>query len=388
MASSAVASMQNPNPSIATVGRQPQTTAQQGAPSAPFVRLARKAQIQGFSVAGIVMSSPQPITQNLKPVGGYLSYLVMTVQASGGTSTAACTAGADAPFNVVQSFQFKDPSGQPFIQMDGYGLYLMNVYSGQVAEDGNQNPSALPSWSALQTASGSGCGNFTFRLIIPLEFDSAAYCCLPGLNASAQPQVVINFNTNAVVYGTSPSTLPTLTVTVNQRFWTIPIANTGATPPGLGSSHQWTQTQGQQQVPTGAAVRVSIPAVGQWWSTAIFVLRDSNNARVAAFPANDLAFNLDNFPLPFELLSERADLIYQMFGVQLPSGVLVYSFRDSVRRVVGQDDTHDLLLPTTPASMVEISGTWGTITNSPAQLTAYVGQLYPAGGIPYTHLAQ
>jgi hypothetical protein len=200
--------------------------------------------------------------------------------------------------------------------------------------------------------------------------------------------VVINFNASTVVYSTAPTTMPTLTVTVNQRFWTIPIANTGATPPGLGSSFQWSQTQGQQNVPTGAFVRSTIPAVGQWWGTAIFVLRDSTNVRVAAFPSTDLAFNLDNFPLEFEQLSERQDLIYQMCGIALPTGTIAYSFRDSVRRAIGQDDTHDILLPTTPASLVEISGTWGTIASSPAQLTAYIGQLYPSGGIPYTHLAQ
>jgi len=383
----AVATLQNPNPSIATVGRQPQTTAQQGAQAAPFTRLARKAEIQGFSQSGIVFTAPPPVTQNLKPVGGYLRYLVMLVQASSGGGTNACVASADAPFNSIQSFIFKDPSGQPFIQMDGYGLYLMNLYSGQVAELGFQNPSGLPSWAAIQTTSGAGCGNFTFRLLVPLEFDSAAYCCLPGLNASAQPQVVINFNTSATVYTTPPLTVPTLAVTVNQRFWTVPIANTGATPPGLGSSFQWTQTQGQQSVPTGAFVRVTIPAVGQWWGTSIFVLRDNTNARVANFPTTDLAFNLDNFPLEFEALTERQDLIYMMFGVAAPTGVLVYSFRDSVRRSVAQDDTHDLLLPTTPASLVELSGTFQTITNSPGTITAYVGQLYPSGGIPYTHLA-
>ena len=59
-----------------------------------------------------------------------------------------------------------------------------------------------------------------------------------------------------------------------------------------------------------------------------------------------------------------------------------------------------LILPTSPATLLEAVGTWGSgtglafqggqgsITNVPAQLYQITGELFPLGGIPYTHLSQ
>lgn len=398
MAAPTVASLQAPNPAVSTVSRQPQTTA---SAQGPFVRIARKAKIQGFTVPGVAFGSG-PITQTLKPVGGYLRRLVLTVQATGATSTAAVVAAADAPWSCLQSILVKDPSGAPIYQSDGFGLMLQNVASGQVAELGKQDPTTVPSYSAIQLASGAGAGNFKIRYYIPFELDSAAYGCLPGLNASAQLTVVITPNASGAVYATAPGTLPTLTITVNQEFWTLPVAAPDVTPPGLGSSSQVVQVQGQQGIPTGGFVRTAIPSTGGWWHTAVFVLRDNTGARIEAFPAADMAIMVDGVQLEIDPTDERQDELFHMLGVAFGNtvaysatpvslgGVRAYTWRDSVRKAIGMDDTHDVTLPTTPATLMELAGTWGTIANSPATVTAYVAQLYPdnPAGIPYTHLAQ
>jgi hypothetical protein len=70
-----------------------------------------------------------------------------------------------------------------------------------------------------------------------------------------------------------------------------------------------------------------------------------------------------------------------------PTGVLTYSFRESVQTAVSTADTYDLLLPTTPATLLEIAGTWGVFTGT-GQLFIVTGELFPVSGIPYTHLAQ
>jgi hypothetical protein len=329
----------------------------------------------------------------------------------------------DAPWNVLQQVRFNDPSGQPILTLDGYGLYLLNVYSGQApGELSFQSPALAPSFATVTTTSSTGAGNFSFKLWIPLELDSAAYCALPGLNASAQPTLVLTPNTSGNVYTAATNvTMPTLTFTVTQVFWTIPVAAPNVTPPGLGSSSQWTQTQGQQTFGSGAFARTAIPATGAWWHTAIFVWRDSSatSQRVNNWPVSDLTFYVDGVPLWIERYDERIDFIYQLFGVPLNAqsgsyptytqgaanatatnnwqtapipwtlGVSVYSWRDSVRWAIGKDDTHDVFLPTTPATLIEVAGTAGTGGTAPYQVTAYVGQLYPdnPANIPYTHLA-
>jgi hypothetical protein len=232
---------------------------------------------------------------------------------------------------------------------------------------------------------------------------------------------VITPNTTGAVYAalTNLTVNPSLTFTVTQSFWTLPVAAPNLTPPGLGSSSQWTQTQGQQTAGASAFARIAVPATGAWWHTAIFVLRgsDASSTRQGNWPTADLTFYVDGVPLELERYDERVDFIFQNFGVPLnvqtgsfptytqaaanataafsgttvPStvGVNVYTFRDSVRHAIGQDDTHDVLLPTTPATLVEIAGTFGSGGTAPFQLTAYVGQLYPDNptNIPYTHLS-
>ncbi len=103
---------------------------------------------------------------------------------------------------------------------------------------------------------------------------------------------------------------------------------------------------------------------------------------------NLVAQGLQELVLSFDADAGKAtDKLYAQFGNNRPTGVICYSFRDSVQSAVSTADTYDLLMPTTPATLLEVSGTWGTITNAPAILTAVTGELYPVGGIPYTHLA-
>jgi hypothetical protein len=131
-------------------------------------------------------------------------------------------------------------------------------------------------------------------------------------------------------------------------------------------------------------------------------LRDTGttpaNQRVEAWPTSDLSLWVDGVPITFEKLSERRDIMFQEFGpwtynpvtgpaMKAPTGVIVYSFRESVQTAVSTADTYDLLLPTTPATLLEIAGTWGTFTGT-GQVYCTTGELFPVSGIPYTHLSQ
>lgn len=395
-APSAVSALQNANPAIGTVARANQTTVVPVAPGAPFTRQSRQAQMLGFVVSGQAFGAT--ITQQLSAVGGYLRGLNLKFVGSGGNLSAA-TFAPDSPWNLINTLQFKDPTGQPLYQIDGYSLYLVNLLSGMCGQSSFQNPSALPSYSAPATATGF----FTFALYVPLEFDSAAYCCLADMNAAAQPLLNIILAAQTAFYAsTTGSTAPTIQLTVNELFWSIPQGNPQAAPPDVGSSSQWTVVNGGQNPTTSASLRVQHPSPGTYIHTLIATLRDSTNARINAFPTSDLTLWLDNVPLlSTELLTDRQDKIFKHFGLPLgvdqgvaagnvkTVGVIAYTFRNSVQDEISSADDHDLLLPTTPATKLEIGGTWGTVTNAPAQLQFVTGWLYPANaqGIPYTHLA-
>lgn len=377
-----VASLQAANPGMGTVSRMPQTTSAPQSADVPFPRLSRQGQILGPSQAGQAFGSLW--TPILKPVGGYLRALRFNLVASGGNLTAA-TAAADAPYNTIQNLFLRDPFGQPIVQASGYSLYLINLYGGQVGALGfGNNPATLPSFSAVSATTGA----FTVAMYIPLELDSSGYCSLPDMNASSQPQIQVQLNPSGSVYtAVTGSTVPTLTLSLDEPFWMAPVDNPAAAPADVGSSAQWSESTAAQGVGSAQFQRIQLPRVGTYIHTLILVLRDSTGARIDQWPTSDLALWFDGVPVLMETFQTRVDLMYAQFGVTRPTGVIVYTFRNSIQSFVSNGDTYDLLAPTTPATLLEVSGTFGTISNAPAKITAVVGELFPLGGIPYTHLA-
>jgi hypothetical protein len=377
-----VQTLQVANPSIGTVSRQPQTTTSPATTTdVPFSRLSREMEILGPDQAGLVFGALY--TPTLKPVGGYLQIVRVGIIASGGSGTGAVLS-ADGPYNTIQNLFLRDPFGQPVIQSDGFGLYLINIYSGQSGMLGfGNNPAAMPSFSAV-----AANGNFTFWFDIPLELDSSGYGSLASMNAASQPQLQVQLNPSGTVYATPPSvTVPTVEFITNERFWSAPVDHPEIAPPDVGSSGQWSAARAQTSVASASYQRIVLPRVGTWIHTLILVLRDSTNVRIDQWPTTDLTLWIDGVPVIMERSAERFDKMFTAFGVARPTGVIVYTFRDSIQSAVSTADTYDVALPTTPATLLEVAGTFGTITNAPATITAYTGELYPVGGIPYTHLA-
>lgn len=423
----AAGTLANGNPSIGTVKQIQRTT--DSAPSGVFIRNSKEAQAQGYvnvNAFGGLITTP------LSAINGFLRSLSVTIALTGGSgAVTAAVWAADAPWSVIQNLQLRDSLGNQMINLDGYGLYLLNLLGGQVGQDGTQNPTANPSFARASGTSGVGGGNMTLRLFVPLELDSSGWCSFADMNASAPPQFQIQLNPASSVYSTAPGTLPIITVTVNQLYWLVP-NNSNAQPPDLGSYAPWSYVNAGQNPPSGAAQKVQSQRVGTYIHTLIGVLRNGNNARLGAWPTSDLSLYLDNFAVRnSEFYNERQDELWRQFSVpvgydqnsstplapggtitpiaggfagtsdtgasnQSPTaqvntlGVVAYSFRSSVQKMVSSADTHDLLLSTTPATKLEVGGTWGTISAQPAQVTWITGEVVPQNpqGIPYTHLSE
>lgn len=374
------------NPVEQRVGRRPQTS-EPMVQGGPFLRHTRESRVQGFSQSGIAFGGF--VNQPLKAVPGYLRYLDVLVQATGGAAGAHnAVAQADAPYSVIQSILFKDAFGQSIIQGSGYELSkVVQIYSGQHGFYGTSDVAALPSFSNVATS-----GNFTYRFRIPFEmFDG--FCAIPGANASAVPQLQITLAGSSAVYSTAPDTLPTMTVTVQESYYAIPLDDPNMPPPDNGSSHQWSQQTVASPIGSASNTSLTLPPLGSYVSTLIFVFRDSTGARSdSILPAAgaSIEFWVDGVPMFLEDIGTRFDLMYQLFGVTRPTGVLVYTFRDSVANFgpVSSIDTGDLWLPTTPGTLTELRATWGAFGNAPAQVTVLSGRIYATTGVPYTHLSE
>ena len=378
-----------PNPAAQSVGRLPQTT--QGVPTGgPFIRYAEEAVALAYSSAGIAFGGV--VNLPLTAVPGFLRALWITIQASGGSgTTTAAVAAADAPYNVITQLTLRDASGQPiYPAIDGYGLWLINLYGGQCGQGGRQNPSFLQSFSAVAVS-----GNFLFKLWVPLEFNSSGYCSLPADNTAELPKLMINLNSAAGgVYTTAPApTVPTLTVTVEESYWAVPNNMPDLAPFDVGASAQWLLTTSGQNPPSNAYMRVLDQGVGQFVHTKIFVFRDSTGARADLWPTSIETW-IDQFQYRFERQDSRADLLQKQFGLTLtgnngaagtrPVGVFAWTWRDSVENEVSAADDAENILVTTGSTKFEVGGSWATNANQPAQLSCYTGMIFPGeSGFPW-----
>lgn len=378
------ATMMAPNPAVGAAGRpQPQTT-NPSQPGGPFLRYAKGASRPGYTRSGDNFGAQ--ITNPLAAAPGYLRWLDVTIVASGGTSTAAVVAAADAPYNAVTLVQFKDPWGTPLITGDGYSiLYLLNKYAGQGLDPlypGN-TLSQLPSFSAIQTASGSGAGNFTFKSIIPVE-GTKGYGVVSIGNSSVMPSLTLQMAASGSVYTTPPGTVPTLATTVDEFYYDVDPANP-VEPPGNGSTFQTAVVIGNQPIGSTSSTRVSLPRTGGYLTSLILVLRDSTGARVNAWNSTGrIRVYIDGVPRFDETYLQLLDRMYAATnGTPQDTGVAAYDFKRSLSQLnLGYLDTLEQALQTNPGTLIEVEMTpWGTISNSPAQLQAIITQLVPAGPI-------
>jgi len=148
---------------------------------------------------------------------------------------------------------------------------------------------------------------------------------------------------------------------------------------------------------------VQLPRLGGYLAWLGFDLRDSTGARVDAWPARPGIF-VDSV----ELINSDIQTIYEdmaiAFGIGAgayggaangysqtaaataisnprPAGVTAISRKSSLAQMdLGLLDTGEKFLSSNPGTQVEFNGVpWGTISNTPGNLNAVIGQIVPSG---------
>lgn len=379
MAAGTVPALQRANVDSQTVGRRPQTTVPAGgAPS--FVHESRKCTMLAFANPGATFGGI--ISRTIRPTPGYLRGLWLVASLTGGTGTATVSAGTDAPWNLYSNIQLRDAFGSVVYNSDGFGAYAIHLYSGQVGAAGLQDPTKDAFYSAIATGS-NGTGNATFALYIPLELDEdTAYCSLPSMNTAAQMSLTIQLAASTTFYGTAPTTPPSIEIDCYEDYWAVPLSDPELAPPDDGSSHQWSLSQAGNTIASASNSRVQLPDVGTWLTSIILVARNSANNRIDTIYSSDMELWVDSVPIRIEHSNLLFSRMFRQFGVTRPTGVAVYTFRDSTGKLVSLDDL-ELYLATTPGTLIElVSGTWGTFANSPATIQTYTGKLFPVSAVP------
>lgn len=340
-------------------------------PSIPFTRAARRKTQLSFTAGPVVLGANQVQIGPIQiPAAGYLRYLEVTITGTTAANAAVVTFAADAPWNVIAFLSVTNAAGDTIVvPITGYHLMLMNKW-GALAED---PPFCDPRLSGFTVTTGVGGGlggSFSFTLRIPMEIDPHdAFCAVPNLAANKAYQVQLMFAPNATIYGVTPTTPPSVSVTGIAHFWTQPNPVNGVGTPqevaplGAGSVSMWRL----QTIPVTQGDKIfQLTNVGNVIRTIIYILRTAAGARTSAdIPATwQIVLNNDTlFYLPDGLWSGdmQSSYGYTAAGADaaatLDTGVRALHYFMEQNGRVRCDAPRDQWLPTLDATLLQTRGT-------------------------------
>jgi hypothetical protein len=369
-----------------TLGGTALTTRQRGSnsqaplPTVPFIRAsAEHREPAGIDVSRQITAADTDLGVFDIPAYGYVRSIVLVVTATGGAGTAV-TASEDGPWNALKNIALTEPNGAVIQQFNtGYDCYLANKWGGYRVNDG-ADFKASPTYSAV----GSTTGNFTYMLRIPVELNMRdALGSLPNQNAAATFKLRLTQAASASVYGTVPTTLPTLRVRAYLEAWDQPETQSAGqanqiTPPAMNTTQFWSS---QTYNVNAGQQTIRLTRVGNYLRDLIFILRRGGTSRANGHldMPDPTTLYLDTRPLD---IVERNNWLHQMYertgfggavGATVPAldapqgldaGVFVYDFMHEFDGSLGREN-RDLWLPTLGSTRLEVQGTFanaGTLT--------------------------
>jgi hypothetical protein len=342
-------------------------------PQVPFIRAsAEHREPAGIDTARLLTAADQDLGVFDIPAYGYVRGIVLLVQATGGAGTSV-TAAEDGPWNALKNIALTEPNGAVIAQFDsGYSLYLANKWGGYRFA-GGADPEASPVFSNVVSTTG----NFTFIIRIPVELNLRdGLGSLPNQNAAATFKLRLTQAATTTIYGTVPSTPPSLRVRAYLEAWDQPeIQSAGQTnqivPPAMNTTQFWSSqtynyNAGQQTI--------RLTRVGNYLRNLILIARRTAGTRANGqgdFPDPTTVY-LDTRPLD---IVEKNNWLHQMFertgfggavGATVPAfdapqgldnGVFVYDFMHEFDGSLGKEN-RDLWLPTLGSTRLELQGSF------------------------------
>lgn len=213
------------------------------------------------------------------PSYGYLNYLYILVEATGGAAGLNnAVAKEDAPFSILRDVALTEPNGAVILSVnDGWQLYLIHKYGGYTSPEG-ADPKASPLYSAIATT-----GNFTFILRIPVAISGRdAVGALANQDSAGEFKLKYKVGATTDIYSTSPDTKPVVRVRAWMRTWDQPEPVSGGMsnqvePPAHGTTSFWTVQSGLTIASGNNTLRLE--RKGNYLRTQIYVLRTTSSLR-------------------------------------------------------------------------------------------------------------
>lgn len=307
---------------------------------------------------------------------GFLYAIRIGLQAvtSGNAATVAFT--EDGPWNALGLVTLRDPNGELVNVPNGFYLYLANLaqknYASRWIDQSTQ--------SVLTTGSGGTGGSFTQYLDVLVGTNRRDLTGIVGnQDRSVKYTLRTDVNPSTIIYGTAPTALPTLIVNKWLETYSVPLpvgpngVQQQVLPDGYGTLHFTTVTTSDSAPLGGSTINHYLRRIGNTIRFIVLVFR-SNNLRATA-EANAptlITFKVGDDVLFTETWQNRKTKMYERYGFDFPSGVLVYDalhdFSSDAGFELGDDYLHTQALVNAQFQITYPAG-FGSTANSLVFLT-------------------
>ena len=349
--------------------------------SIPFTRGAKEHIEPGQTILATLSASNQQLSHKV-PVYGYIHTLYLVVIGTTAGNVAATAFNADAPWNVIKNLNFRDANGIPIRNLSGYQNYLAEKWGGYWLFRPDQSTFAF---STTTGAGGTG-GSFTIVLPISCTFGRDGLGALPNMDASSQYALDLTLGTLSDVYSVAPTNPPAISTQLFLRAYQNPPAADIAgnplrsQPPALGTVQYWSFAS----FPLNAAENVFyLPRVGNIIRNQILVFRNTTTINGVGtrdntvVPAGNIRWEMDAQILFNESALVRRQIVYQTYGFDNDTGVLVYGRTDDPDKIPS-GEYGDKWLPTLGSTKLSVILTPG---GTPLSMEVLTNDIYPVGNI-------
>jgi hypothetical protein len=308
---------------------------------------------------------------------GFLYNVRLQITATTAGNAATVVFAEDAPWNALGLITLRDPNGELINLPNGFYLYLANLaqknYANRWLDQSTQ--------SLITPGVGAGLGgSFQQYFDVLVGTNRRDLTGIVGnQDRSVKYTLRTDVNPGSVIYTTPPTTLPTMLVNKWLETYSVPLpvgpngVQQQVLPDGYGTLHFTTVTTSDAAPLGGSTVNHYLRRIGNTIRFIVLVFRSNNLRATAETNAPSLiTFKVGDDTVFTETYANRKTKMYERYGFDFPSGVLVYDalhdFSSDAGFELGDDYYHTQALVNAQFQITYPAG-FGSTANSLVFLT-------------------
>jgi hypothetical protein len=307
---------------------------------------------------------------------GFLYNIRIQITATTSGNAATVAFAEDAPWNALGLVTLRDPNGELINVPNGFYLYLANLaqknYANRWLDQSTQ--------SLITTGAGATGGSFSQYFDVLVGTNRRDLTGIVGNQDRAVKYTLrTDVNPSSLIYSTPPTALPTMQVNKWLETYSVPLpvgpngVQQQVLPDGYGTLHFTTVTTSDSAPLGGSTVNHYLRRIGNTIRFIILVFRSNNLRATAETNAPSLlTFKVGDDTIFTETWQNRKTKMYERYGFDWPSGVLIYDtlhdFSSDAGFELGDDYYHTQALVNAQFQITYPAG-YGSTGNSLVFLT-------------------